>query len=80
VRQTLSAFMEATGWQPGELHAVAGALRYRESGRFIRWLTRFIAKRGGLSTDTSRDHEYTNWAALERDALAFVGHAGGGAP
>jgi menaquinone-dependent protoporphyrinogen oxidase len=29
---------------------------------------RFIAKRAGATTDTSRDHEYTDWQALDRFA------------
>ena len=27
---------------------------------------RLIAKREGAATDTSRDYEYTDWAALDR--------------
>jgi menaquinone-dependent protoporphyrinogen oxidase len=29
---------------------------------------RFIASQTGATTDTSRDHEYTDWQALDRFA------------
>jgi menaquinone-dependent protoporphyrinogen oxidase len=42
---------------------------------FIRFVLRRIARAKGLSTDVSRDHEYTDWEQVDRFARAFV--AGG---
>jgi menaquinone-dependent protoporphyrinogen oxidase len=36
---------------------------------------RIIARRGGATTDTSRDHEYTDWQALDRFADELAGEA-----
>lgn len=45
---------------------VAGALLYREYNPFTRTLVRLISKSAGHSTDTSVDHEFTDWEALAR--------------
>jgi menaquinone-dependent protoporphyrinogen oxidase len=68
VRKALDGFSRATGWKPGRVHAVAGALLYRQYGLFLCLLMRFISKVVGASTDTSRDHDYTDWDAVERFA------------
>ena len=47
---------------------IAGALLYQEYGLLKRLVMRMIAKRAGGDTDTSRDHVYTDWEALERFA------------
>lgn len=62
-----------TGWQPA-LHATfAGAIRYTQYNWLVRMLMKRIARFEGASTDTSRDHEYTDWAAVERFADALPG-------
>lgn len=76
-------FCDRTGWQPDQLESFAGALAYTQYG----WLTRFFMKRiaaaEGGPTDTSRDHELTDWSDVERAANEFadrvlgVGRAGG---
>jgi menaquinone-dependent protoporphyrinogen oxidase len=33
---------------------------------------KWISKREGGSTDTSRDHEYTDWVSVERFAEEFI--------
>jgi menaquinone-dependent protoporphyrinogen oxidase len=60
----LKAFLEKTGWQPSVAGVVSGALRYSEYGLFKRIAIRQIARKHGLPTDTSRDYEYTDWAAV----------------
>jgi menaquinone-dependent protoporphyrinogen oxidase len=62
------AFPAACGWIPARIVTVAGRLAYRQYGFFIRWVMKRIAKKEGGPTDTSRDHEMTNW--VEVDALA----------
>lgn len=64
-------FVESTGWTPGAVLRVAGALSYTRYNWFVRWVIKRIAKRQGGSTDTSRDHVLTNWEAVERFASRF---------
>jgi menaquinone-dependent protoporphyrinogen oxidase len=51
---------------------VAGRLAYTQYGFFKRWIMRAIARREGGSTDTTRDHEYTDWDAVTRFADEVV--------
>lgn len=69
VHEILDRFYAETGWYPEHVLSVAGALLYTRYNFLVRFVLKQIAKRGGGSTDTSRDHIYTNWNALE----SFVG-------
>lgn len=55
-----------THWQPRAAVAFAGALHYRSYGWFLRLVMRLISRFEGLSTDTRRDHEYTDWAHVRQ--------------
>jgi len=68
VEKTVDRFVRATRFQPRRVQPVAGALLYRQYGIALRLLMRFICGVVGASTDTSRDHEYTDWNALARFA------------
>lgn len=57
---------EQTSWRPGHAHAIAGALPYTRYSPLLRFVMKRIASRAGASTDTSRDHVYSDWGALER--------------
>jgi len=74
VKTVVDGFLRQTGWSPTHVHPVAGALLYRQYGTIVRLVMRFIAKQAGATTDTSRDHEYTDWEALDRfaDELASL--------
>ncbi|MFO1302594.1 MAG: flavodoxin domain-containing protein [Burkholderiales bacterium] len=72
VEKTIARFVKDTGWTPNETHSVAGALLYLQYGFFLRMLMRFISGVVGASTDMSRNHEYTDWAAVERCANEFA--------
>lgn len=65
VRRMIDGFLAETSWHPEHVQAVAGALRYTKYNFVVRFVMKQIAKRAGGSTDTSRDHEYTDWAALD---------------
>lgn len=71
-REYIDRFVEDTDWTPRRCLAVAGALQYREYGFLTRQMVRQIAAQKGLSTDTSRDTEYTDWDELDRFAGALV--------
>jgi menaquinone-dependent protoporphyrinogen oxidase len=68
VKKTIDLFLRTTGWHPTHVHPVAGALLYRQYHPVIRLVMRIISKTAGGSTDTSRDHEYTDWKGLARFA------------
>ena len=53
-------------------HNAAGALKYVEYDYFKRWMMKRIAEEEDGPTDTSRDHELTDWPALDEFVDAFV--------
>jgi len=61
-----------TGWHPGRIELVAGALKYTRYNFLVRFLMRRISRKEGGETDTSRDHEYTDWTAVDRFAVDLV--------
>ena len=68
----VDAFLEHTGWKPDQATSIAGALRYSRYGFFIKLMMKLIVGHAGGETDSSRDYEYTDWAAVERFADAFA--------
>jgi menaquinone-dependent protoporphyrinogen IX oxidase len=71
VKKVIDDFCNATGFHPSRVWPVAGALMYSKYGALVRLVMRMIARREGASTDTTHDHEYTDWKGLHRfvDAL-----------
>ncbi len=65
VKQQLEGLEEQTGWHPRHVRPVAGAFVFTQYNPLVRWVMKRIARSEGLSTDTSRDHEYTDWLALD---------------
>ena len=65
-------FLDKTGWKPKEISHIAGALKYTKYDYFKRLIMRMIAKKQGGDTDTSQDHEYTDWNAVKAFVLDFV--------
>ncbi len=75
VQRMMARFFEETGWHPARVLPVAGCVAYTKYGvleRFI--LKRIVAAKGG-PTDTSRDHELTDWEALDQFVRDLVAHA-----
>jgi menaquinone-dependent protoporphyrinogen oxidase len=72
VRKTIARFVEETGWTPGSILPVAGALLYTRYGFFTRLIMLFISKMVGGDTDASRDYEYTDWNRLTAFAQRFA--------
>jgi menaquinone-dependent protoporphyrinogen oxidase len=66
VQTMIDRFLSETGWNPGKIRAVAGALLYRRYNLVLRLMMKRIAEAAGGDTDTSRDYEYTDWAGLDR--------------
>ena len=65
-------FAESVGWSPDRIHNAAGALRYTEYDFFKRWMLRRIAALEGGPVDTKRDHELTDWVALDTFVIDFM--------
>jgi menaquinone-dependent protoporphyrinogen oxidase len=60
------AFPAACGWTPVTIAAIAGRLAYREYGFVIRMVMKWIARKEGAPTDTSRDYELTKWEEVDK--------------
>ncbi len=61
----IDKFLRKTGWQPQLVASFAGAVRYSLYGPIKRRVMIVFVGLGGGETDTSRDYEYTDWAAVE---------------
>ena len=72
VRKMLNDFFQETQWRADVVEPVAGALAYRKYSFLVRWMMKRIARKSGGSTDITRNHDYTNWAALDRFAHSFA--------
>lgn len=59
-------FVDLTGWFADEVACLAGCLAYTKYGFITRFILRRIARKEGASTDTSRDHEYTDWGKVKQ--------------
>jgi menaquinone-dependent protoporphyrinogen oxidase len=60
--------LDRTGFDPDLVGLFAGALVYTQYGWFKRRVMRAISRREGGATDMTRDHEYTDWKAVEQFA------------
>ena len=67
-------FLTQAGWNPAIKATFAGGLLYREYGFLKRWLMKKIARSAGKDTDTSRNHEYTDWNAVDQFVTGFLAH------
>jgi menaquinone-dependent protoporphyrinogen oxidase len=62
VQQSIETFLAKTNWRPTHIKAVAGALMYRRYMLPVRFMMRHIAVAQGMPNDTSKNHEFTDWA------------------
>jgi menaquinone-dependent protoporphyrinogen oxidase len=69
----LEKLFSATRWRPREAIAIAGGLPYRQYGFVLRMTMKLISRYNGHATDTSRDHEYTDWTQVKRFAAGIAG-------
>jgi len=72
VKTMINSFLTETHWRPTRVLAVAGALMYLKYDFFLRLIMKGIARRAGASTDISRNHEFTDWSALDDVISEFV--------
>jgi menaquinone-dependent protoporphyrinogen oxidase len=72
--QMLQRLLDATGLDPDIVGLFAGALAYTRYGWLKRKLMTRIAESQGDDTDTTQDHEYTDWDAVEHFAIDALSH------
>jgi menaquinone-dependent protoporphyrinogen oxidase len=72
----IDEFLTETGWRPSSIQAVAGALLYTKYNFLLRFVMKRISRLAGGITDTSKDHEFTDWDALDKLVDEFVAHVG----
>ena len=65
-------FTHETQWHPAQSATFAGAVKYTQYGFLTRLIMKLISKREGGNTDTSQDHEYTDWDAVIRFTKQFT--------
>jgi menaquinone-dependent protoporphyrinogen oxidase len=71
-RTAMQRFLTETRWDPDMMTTVAGAIMYTKYGWLTRMILREICRRAGGPTDTSRDHELTDWAQVSAFAIRFA--------
>ena len=71
-QEWLDHFIKDTGWKPARFASFAGALMYQEYDFATRLVMKQISKKSGLTTDTSKNHEFTDWEAVGRFAEEFA--------
>jgi len=65
-------FIKNTRWHPILTDTFAGAVKYTQYNFITRFIMKMITKQEGGSTDTSQDHEYTDWDAVARFTNRFL--------
>ena len=80
----MATLFDELRWHPRCSAAIAGALPYRKYGWLLRFIMKRISRSAGHTTDTTRDHEFTDWAQVDEfaDAISQLAttevHAGRG--
>lgn len=74
VQKIVNAFLDETGWHPGAVAMFGGALKYTRYGFIKRRMMRSIARKEGGPTDTSQDHDLTDWEAVDEFARDIAAH------
>ncbi len=71
-RRCMNQFLQRLQWQPQHQTIFAGSIHYTQYNWVVRMLMKWIAKREGGDTDTSRDYEYTDWNRVDEFAQSLV--------
>ncbi len=66
VLNAVDRFCGRAGWRPGRIDLIGGKLAYTRYNPLIRMVMRRIARAEGRPTDTARDYDLTDWAAVDR--------------
>lgn len=69
----MNKFLGKCNFVPKEKVIFAGGIPFLKYNWLIRWIMKRIASRAGGITDTSRNHDLTNWARVDEFAQLFTG-------
>lgn len=72
----IKSFFDKTGWHPKFVGRFGGALLYTQYGFWVRVPMALAGRFMGYPTDTSHDHELTQWDDVEKFANEFLSHIG----
>ena len=72
-RRLRDEFLTQIGFRPVLAESIAGAIKYPRYNFLLRWYMKRASAMNGGSTDTSRDHEYTDWGQVATFARRFAG-------
>lgn len=61
---SIAGLTAETGWHPGRAICFAGGLPYTRYNPILRFIMKRISANAGHTTDTRRDHDFTDWAAV----------------
>jgi menaquinone-dependent protoporphyrinogen oxidase len=67
-RRMLLTFLTDTGWHPAVTQTIGGAMAFTKYNPVLRWFLKRVSMKEGGPTDTSRDHELTDWTQVDRFA------------
>ena len=68
----IDRLLQETGWRPRAAQSIGGVIAYTRYDPITRWVIRQIARRKGGPTDTSRDHETTDWTVVDSFGRSFA--------
>ncbi len=66
--KVLEEFLKDAEWSPKLTASLAGAINYTKYSFLLRWYMKHAAAKNGGNTDTSRDHELTDWKQVDQFA------------
>lgn len=73
----IESIIADTGWHPSRTVTFAGALQYREYDFATRLAMRLMMRLSHHPSDASKDHDFTDWEAVDRFGAECVTLAGG---
>jgi menaquinone-dependent protoporphyrinogen oxidase len=71
-QRILDEFVRRLQWAPRLTASIAGAINYTKYNFLLRWYMKRASAKNGGATDTSRDHEYTNWDQVDQFAESIA--------
>ena len=71
-KRYIEGFLQETSWRPRWTAGFTGALCYSKYGFATRMVMKYLSRRQGGPTDTSKDYEFTDWQAVDRFAAELA--------
>ena len=68
----LDDFLRDALWEPELTATFGGAMAFTKYNIVLRWFMKRISRKAGGPTDTTRDHELTDWAQVHRFTRAII--------